>query len=259
MDYPITSSVTSGLVALAETGSTNQDLLALAESENHPEFFTLTTEFQSAGRGRLDRKWQAESGSSVMASLLLRPSFSKSTGVGWLSLMMAEAIRSALAELGLNSKIKWPNDVLVDGKKISGVLAEANSDLSAVVVGFGINVNQTLQELPTTTATSLLASGASSLDRDQLLAQTITHFKQLYRELAAAGGDAISSGLHSKILAASATVGELVEVSFPDGTFAVGEAVNIDERGRLEVKTSSKTLLVSAGDVLHLRSAKQEN
>jgi BirA family biotin operon repressor/biotin-[acetyl-CoA-carboxylase] ligase len=259
MEYPITSSATSGLLALPETGSTNQDLLALAESENHPEFFTLTTEFQSAGRGRLDRSWQAASGSSVMASVLLRPRFSKSTAIGWLSLLMAEAIRSALAERGLNPKIKWPNDVLVDGKKISGVLAEANSDLSAVVVGFGINVNQTLQELPTTTATSLLASGASSLDRDQLLAQTITHFKQLYLELAAAGGDAISSGLHRKILAASATVGELVEVSFPDGTFAVGEAVNIDERGRLEVKTSSKTLLVSAGDVLHLRSAKQEN
>ena len=259
MDYPITSSVTSGLLALAETGSTNQDLLALAESENHPEFFTLTTEFQSAGRGRLDRKWQAESGSSVMASLLLRPSFSKSTGVGWLSLMMAEAIRSALAELGLNSKIKWPNDVLVDGKKISGVLAEANSDLSAVVVGFGINVNQSLEQLPTTTATSLLVSGASSLDRDQVLAQTITNFKQLYLELANADGDALKSGLRSKILSASATVGELVEVSFPDGHSAVGEAVNIDEQGRLEVKTSAKTLVVSAGDVLHLRSAKQEN
>jgi BirA family biotin operon repressor/biotin-[acetyl-CoA-carboxylase] ligase len=59
MDYPITLSVASGLLALAETGSTNQDLLALAESENHPEFFVMTTEFQSAGRGRLDRKWQA--------------------------------------------------------------------------------------------------------------------------------------------------------------------------------------------------------
>ena len=259
MDYTITSSVTSGLVALAETGTTNQDLLALAESDNHPEFFTLTTEFQSAGRGRLDRKWQAESGSSVMASLLLRPSFSKSTGVGWLSLMMAEAIRSALAELGLNSKIKWPNDVLVDGKKISGVLAEANSDLSAVVVGFGINVNQSLEQLPTTTATSLLVSGASSLDRDQVLAKTITNFKLLYLELANADGDALKSGLRSKILSASATVGELVEVSFPDGHSAVGEAVDIDEQGRLEVKTSTKTLLVSAGDVLHLRSAKQEN
>lgn len=259
MDYPITSSVASGLVALAETGSTNQDLLALAESENHPEFFTLTTEFQSAGRGRLDRKWQAATGSSVMASVLVRPGFSKPTGIGWLSLMMAEAIRSALAEVGLTPKIKWPNDVLVEGKKVSGVLAEANHDLSAVVVGFGINVNQPLEELPVSTATSLLVSGASSLDRDQLLAQIITNFKLLYSELAAAGGDALKSGLRSKILLASATVGELVEVSFPDGSFAVGEAINIDEDGRLEVKTSSKTLLVSAGDVLHLRSAKLED
>jgi len=259
MDYPMTLSVTSGLVALAETGSTNRDLLALSESKNHPEFFTLTTEFQSAGRGRLDRKWKAESGSSVMASVLVRPTFGQPSGIGWLSLMMAEAIRSALAELGLSPKIKWPNDVLVDGKKVSGVLAEANQDLSAVVVGFGINVNQTLQELPTTTATSLLVLNASSLDRDQLLAKTITHFKKLYLDLAAAGGDASSSGLRSKILAASATLGELVEVSFPDGSSAIGEAVDIDDQGRLEVKTSSKTLLVSAGDVLHLRSANQQN
>jgi len=259
MDYPRTSSVTNGLVALSETGSTNQDLLALAESENRPEFFALTTEFQSAGRGRLDRKWQAASGSSVMASVLVRPNFTEPTGIGWLSLMMAEAIRAALAELGLNPRVKWPNDVLVEGKKISGVLAEANKDLSAVVVGFGINVNQPLEELPTSTATSLLVSGASSLDRDQLLAQTITHFKKLYLELAAAGGDASLSGLRSKILVASATVGELVEVSFPDGGSAIGEAIDIDEQGRLKVETSNKTLLVSAGDVLHLRRAKQEN
>lgn len=259
MDYPRTSSVTNGLVALSETGSTNQDLLALAESENRPEFFALTTEFQSAGRGRLDRKWQAASGSSVMASVLVRPNFTEPTGIGWLSLMMAEAIRAALAELGLNPRVKWPNDVLVEGKKISGVLAEANKDLSAVVVGFGINVNQSLEELPTSTATSLLVSGASSLDRDQLLAQTITHFKKLYLELAAAGGDPSLSGLRSKILVASATVGELVEVSFPDGGSAIGEAIDIDEQGRLKVETSNKTLLVSAGDVLHLRRAKQEN
>lgn len=259
MEYPRTSSVTSGLVALSQTGSTNQDLLALAESENHTEFFALTAEFQSSGRGRLDRQWQAASGSSVMASVLVRPRFTEPTGIGWLSLMMAEAIRAALAELGLNPKVKWPNDVLVEGKKISGVLAEANSDLSAVVVGFGINVSQSLGELPTSTATSLLVSGASSLDRDQLLAQTITHFKKLYLELVAAGGDALLSGLRGKILVASATVGELVEVSFPDGGHAIGHAIDIDEQGRLEVKTSSKTLLVSAGDVLHLRSAKQEN
>jgi len=259
MEYPKTSLVANGLVAVPETGSTNQDLLAKAQSDDLPEFFTFITEFQTAGRGRLDRKWQAAPGSSVMASVFLRPSFKEQSGIGWLSLMMAEAIKTALAELGVDSKIKWPNDVLVDGLKISGVLAEANSDLSALVIGFGINVNQTAEDLPTSSATSLLLSKASSLDRDELLAQTLSHFRDLYMELTEADGNAVASGLRERITKASSTVGQLVEVSFPDGTSAVGEAINIDESGRLQVRTSGKTLTVSAGDVLHLRTAKRED
>ena len=259
MEYPKTSLVANGLVAVPETGSTNQDLLAKAQSDNLPEFFTLVTEFQTAGRGRLDRKWQAAPGSSVMASVLLRPSFKEQSGIGWLSLMMAEAIKTALAELGVRSKIKWPNDVLVDGLKISGVLAEANSDLSALVIGFGINVNQTAEDLPTSSSTSLSLSEASSLDRDELLAQTLSHFRDLYMELTEADGNAMVSGLRERITKASSTVGQLVEVSFPDGTSVVGEAINIDESGRLQVRTSGKTLTVSAGDVLHLRAAKLED
>jgi BirA family biotin operon repressor/biotin-[acetyl-CoA-carboxylase] ligase len=259
MDYPKTSLVASGLLELAETGSTNQDLLALAASDQHPEFFTLITEFQTAGRGRLDRKWQAATGSSVMASVLVRPSFKNDSAIGWLSLMMAEAVKTAIAEVGIESKIKWPNDVLVKGQKISGILAEANSDLSAVVVGFGINVNQSAQELPTGSATSLLVEGATNLDRDSLLAQTLSHFQQLYLDFVEAGGDALASGLRAKIIESSATIGELVEVSFPDGSSAVGEAIGIDEGGRLQVLSSTKTLTVSAGDVLHLRTAKRED
>ena len=259
MDYPKTSLVANGLLALAETGSTNQDLLAQAASNQHPEFFTLITEFQTAGRGRLDRKWQAAPGSSVMASVLLRPSFKNDSAIGWLSLMMAESIKTALAEVGIESKIKWPNDVLVKGQKISGILAEANSDLSAAVVGFGINVNQSTQELPTGSATSLLVEGATNLDRDSLLAQTLSHFQKLYLDFVEAGGDAVSSGLRAKIIESSATIGELVEVSFPDGSSAVGEAIGIDEAGRLQVLSSTKTLTVAAGDVLHLRTAKRED
>jgi BirA family biotin operon repressor/biotin-[acetyl-CoA-carboxylase] ligase len=259
MDYPKTSKVANGLLALAETGSTNQDLLALAASDQHPEFFTLITDFQSAGRGRLDRKWQAAPGSSVMASVLLRPSLKNEAAIGWLSLMMAEAIKTALAEVGIESKIKWPNDVLVKGQKISGILAEANSDLSAVVVGFGINVNQSAQELPTGSATSLLVEGATSLDRDSLLAQTLSSFQQLYLDFVKAGGDALSSGLRARIIESSATIGELVEVLFPDDSSVVGEAIGIDESGRLQVLSATKTLTVSAGDVLHLRTAKRED
>lgn len=259
MDYPKTSLVANGLLALAETGSTNQDLLAQAASNQHPEFFTLITEFQTAGRGRLDRKWQAAPGSSVMASFLLRPSFKNDSAIGWLSLMMAESIKTALAEVGIESKIKWPNDVLVKGQKISGILAEANSDLSAVVVGFGINVNQTAQELPTGSATSLLVEGATSLDRDSLLAQTLSGFQKLYLDFVEAGGDAVASGLRARIKESSATIGEMVEVLFPDGSSAVGEAIGIDESGRLQVLSSTKTLTVAAGDVLHLRTAKRED
>jgi len=259
MEYPKTSLVANGFLAVPETGSTNQDLLALAESKSYPEFFTLITEFQTAGRGRLDRKWQAAPGSSVMASVLVRPSFNDPAGISWLSLMMAEAIRTALASLGVDANIKWPNDVLVAGLKISGVLAEANLDLSAVVVGFGINVNQSAKELPTSSATSLLVAGASSLDRDNLLAQTLGSFKQLYLELADSGGDPVASGLRAKIIESSATIGEVVEVCFPDGTSAVGEAIDIDEGGRLQVLSSAKTLTVSAGDVLHLRTSKRED
>jgi len=259
MEYPKTSLVANGMLAVLETGSTNQDLLALAASNQHPEFFTLITEFQTAGRGRLDRKWQAASGSSVMASVLLRPSFKEDEGIGWLTLVMAEAIKTALAEVGIESKIKWPNDVLVNGQKISGILAEANSDLSAVVVGFGINVNQSAQELPTGSATSLLVEGATNLDRDSLLARTLSHFQHLYLDLVEAGGDAVASGLRARIIEASATIGELVEVLFPDGSSAIGEAIGIDEGGRLQVLSATKTLTVSAGDVLHLRTAKWED
>jgi BirA family biotin operon repressor/biotin-[acetyl-CoA-carboxylase] ligase len=259
MEYPKSYLVANGLLAVPETGSTNQDLLAIADSKSLPEFFTLVTEFQSAGKGRLDRKWQAAPGSSVMASVLLRPRFTDSSGIGWLSLIMAEAIKCALAELGIDSKIKWPNDVLVNGQKISGVLAEANSDLSVVVVGFGINVNQGANDLPTSSATSLLVAGASSADRDHLLAQTISCFKQMYLALVGAGGNATVSGLRARILDSSATIGELVEVSFPDGTFTVGEAVDIDQSGRLLVSSTTQTLSVSAGDVLHLRTARRED
>jgi BirA family biotin operon repressor/biotin-[acetyl-CoA-carboxylase] ligase len=256
MEYPKTSLITNGLLAVPETGSTNQDLLALAQSQKHPEFFTLVTEHQTAGRGRLDRKWQAAPGSSVMASVLVRPNFQNPAGIGWLSLMMAEAIKTALAELAIEAKIKWPNDVLVQGQKISGVLAETNSDLSLVVVGFGINVNQTPSELPTSTSTSLLVAGANNIDRDELLAQTLGSFRALYGALVEAGGDASASGLRTKIIESSATIGQVVEVSFPDGTSAVGKAVDIDDAGRLQVFTAAKTLSVSAADVVHLRTAK---
>jgi len=253
MEYLLSAQAAAGFEYLEQTGSTNKDLLA--RSQGLPEFFVLATDFQTAGKGRMDRSWEASPGSSVMASILLRPQFIQSTGIGWLSLLTALAITRAISDLGLAPKIKWPNDVLIAEKKVSGILAEASSDLSSVVIGFGINVNQSSQALPVDTATSLSIESAGAVDRDQLLAAVIENIRTLYIELSKAGGDAIESGLRQAVLEMSATVGSQVSVEFPDGKKVFGLAKDIDETGRLVVSTQNETLSVSAGDVLHLRKA----
>ena len=253
MEYLLSAQAAAGFEYLEQTGSTNADLLAKAQGL--PEFYVVATDFQTAGKGRMDRSWEAKPGSSVMASILLRPQFPESTGIGWLSLLTALAISRSISALGPKPLIKWPNDVLIADKKVSGILAEAASDLSCVVIGFGINVNQSIQELPVETATSLSIETAQAVNRDQLLATVIENLKQLYSELVAAGGSAEASGLRAAILDASATVGSQVSVEFPDGKKAFGLAKDIDATGRLVVETQSQTLTVSAGDVLHLRKA----
>ena len=253
MEYLLSAQAAAGFEYLEQTGSTNADLLAKAQGL--PEFYVVATDFQTAGKGRMDRSWEAKPGSSVMASILLRPQFSESSGIGWLSLLTALAISRSISALGPKPLIKWPNDVLIADKKVSGILAEAASDLSCVVIGFGINVNQSIQELPVETATSLSIETAQAVNRDQLLANVIENLKQLYSELVSAGGSAEASGLRAAILDASATIGSQVSVEFPDGKKAFGLAKDIDATGRLVVETQSQTLTVSAGDVLHLRKA----
>lgn len=252
MEYLLSMQAAKGFDFLEETGSTNRDLLERADSLE--EFFVLATNFQSAGRGRLERRWEASPGSSVMASILLRPRFREPEGIGWLSLLAALAINQALASFGVSTKIKWPNDVLIEGKKVSGILAEASSDLSTVVLGFGINVTQGQAELPVDTATSLAIATGKQIGRDELLAKVIENIISLYGELALAGGNPEASGLRHALLQESATVGQQVSVEFPDNTKAVGLATDIDKAGRLVIETPSRTLSVSAGDVLHLRS-----
>jgi BirA family biotin operon repressor/biotin-[acetyl-CoA-carboxylase] ligase len=253
MEYLLSMQAANGFDFLEETGSTNRDLLERADSCE--EFFVLATNFQSAGRGRMDRRWEAAPGSSVMASILLRPKFTEPEGIGWLSLLAALAINQALESFGVSSKIKWPNDVLIEGKKVSGILAEASADLSTVVLGFGINVSQSQEDLPVETATSLAIATGNQINHDELLAKVIENIISLYRELALGGGDPEVSGLRDSLVKASGTLGQSVSVEFPDNTKAFGLATEIDKAGRLVIETSSKTLSVSAGDVLHLRSS----
>ena len=130
-----------------EIDSTNSWIKRLAK--NGAEHGTLAVaEFQSAGRGRFDRRWEAPEGSSIMMTLLLRPEFSPQYA-SMLTLVMGMAVAQAAEELGFNVSIKWPNDIVISKKKICGILTEMGTNgvkINYVLIGVGINVN--LKEFP---------------------------------------------------------------------------------------------------------------
>ncbi|MFM7013493.1 MAG: biotin--[acetyl-CoA-carboxylase] ligase, partial [Actinomycetota bacterium] len=183
-----------------------------------------------------------------------RPEFQNPNGFGWLSLLAALAITDA-ANSALGSKVaglKWPNDVLIREKKVSGVLAQATPDLSVVVVGFGINVFQSHSELPILGATSLSLEGCT-ISRDEFLAKVLKNFASEYQLLKAAGGDASLSGLREKVISASKTIGLEVTVSYPDQSQLSGLAIDIDQKGHLVIDAAGERVFISAADITHLR------
>ena len=253
MDFPLSTGLSPNFQYLEETGSTNMDLLSSGASL--PEFSVLVTDYQSSGRGRLDRGWEASKGSSLMASILLKPKFTHPEGFGWLSLLAALAIKDVTQELlpAEEVKVKWPNDVLVNGKKLSGILAEASKDLDFVVVGFGINLTQKPEELPVPTATSLAMFGVTEITKDAYLFSILKNLQDHYQKLVASAGSAEKAGLLFEIQKASGTIGKEVEISYPDGRLEVGLAVGIDQAGRLRVLRDGLEVAISAADIQHLR------
>jgi BirA family biotin operon repressor/biotin-[acetyl-CoA-carboxylase] ligase len=169
------------------TGSTNADLAAAAAS-GAPDGTVLVTDEQTAGRGRLGRQWQAPAGSSLMFSALVRPASVPAARRGWVGAILGLAIVDAIRTVGpIRPQLKWPNDVLIGEAQVAGILAELVDD--GIVVGSGINLTQTADELPISTATSLALSGARGVRRDDLLTTILQHFGALLADWEAADGD----------------------------------------------------------------------
>ncbi len=238
---------------VTETGSTNTDLLADA-SDGAPEGIVLAAESQTAGRGRLGRRWSSQPLAALTFSVLLRPGGVPPGRRGWVPLLAGVAVASALrAGAGVDARLKWPNDVLVQGAKVAGILAEQRGD--AIVVGTGINTSARQDEMPAGGATSLALAGAVRTDREYLLACVLTELERRYLAWikAAPPGDADASGLRAEYLRLSGTVGRAVRVSLPGGQVLTGTAQDVDEAGRLVIRTAAGLVTVSAGDVIHLR------
>jgi BirA family biotin operon repressor/biotin-[acetyl-CoA-carboxylase] ligase len=235
---------------IQETGSTNADLLEEARA-GAAEGLVLVAETQTAGRGRLDRTWSSPPRAALTVSVLLRPAGVPPSALAWLPLFTGIAVAAALRDgAGITAGLKWPNDVLVADRKIAGILAEVHGD--AVVAGVGLNVTLTEAELPVPTATSLLLENAACLDRERLLAAVLTKLAGQYTAWAA-GPCTGRPALRDEYLRWCVTVGREVRVELPGGAVLTGTAADVDESGRLAVRTGSGTTLVGAGDVVHVR------
>jgi BirA family biotin operon repressor/biotin-[acetyl-CoA-carboxylase] ligase len=248
-----------------ETGSTNLDLIQFAAGENLPHFTVLATANQVAGRGRAGRVWQAPKDSALAISVLLKPNLTPTDnlgGLGWLPLLAGLAMSEAVAELLPDNQVgvKWPNDVLVNQQKISGILTEMTNQGNqvAVVVGAGVNITQTQQELPIPTATSLALNGAdlaNGIDErlDRVLSGYLESLRRHYQAFADSNFDAQASGLRSAVIQNCVTLGQEVRAILPGDRELVGRAADIDVSGRLILDVADVPTAVAAGDIIHLR------
>jgi BirA family transcriptional regulator, biotin operon repressor / biotin---[acetyl-CoA-carboxylase] ligase len=262
---------------VAETASTNADALALAR-DGAPEGIVVVADHQTAGRGRRSRAWVAPPGGSLLLSVLLRP---RATVAGAVTMAVAVAMAEAVSSVaGVEAGLKWPNDLVVDDRKLAGILAEADwpagSTMSAgwrapapherlaVVVGVGLNVSWPslaagdgdgpaepgLADLADT-ATALNWLGAE-VDRVDLLVAFL-------RRLDARYGQMVASDSPDQVMAEwrrrSATLGRRVRVEVgPDDV--VGTAVDVTAEGHLIVETlEGDRRTFAVGDVVHLRPA----
>lgn len=251
MDLDVSSRTVPRLIVRDTSPSTNSELIALSAAEPLPAFTTLVTLDQTAGRGRLDRSWVAPAGASLAISVLVPQ---PAADAGWIPLVAGVAMRNAVNTVLEDARawLKWPNDVLIDGRKVCGILAESSA--AGIVVGAGLNIAMTEDQVPVATATSLVIAGVASQHglMDRVLAAYLAALRAGVEELARSGPGPV----RADVRAACSTIGREVHVELPGGRDLVGRAIDVDDQGRLVVRAdTAETVAVAAGDVTHVRTA----
>jgi BirA family transcriptional regulator, biotin operon repressor / biotin---[acetyl-CoA-carboxylase] ligase len=248
---------------VAETESTNSDVLALARA-GEPEGLVVVADHQTAGRGRLDRSWQAPAGSSLLVSVLLRPQLAPEHAPVTATAVALAAADACQEVAGVEPSLKWPNDLVLtdpstgDAGKVGGILAESiveRGQLEAVVVGLGLNVNwppDPPDEL-SGIAIALNTVTGSTIDREDLLAALLRHLRSTYGLVrSVAGREELLDAYRSRC----ATLGQIVRVERAGDVFE-GRATGLTAHGHLLVESTGggPDVEVTVGDVVHLRHA----
>ncbi len=225
------------------TGSTQNDLLQLVESNNALDGQVIATEFQSNGRGRLDRTFQAPAQSALLFSFYIKPRKERSDW-GFIPLIAGLSLVRAITTIdtAMNVSLKWPNDLIINEKKCAGIIAQTTNE--GIVIGIGLNVSMTPNELPVSTATSLAIEGSTITDRNLLLSHLLNTFAELFEAWEE------GSELLDEYASASSTIGKKVRIELPGGENLEATVARISHTGELVLDDGRH---VSAGDVIHLR------
>ncbi|WP_349828734.1 biotin--[acetyl-CoA-carboxylase] ligase [Brevibacterium litoralis] len=270
----------------AESPSTNDALAAdLTAGGDWPDFSVYGTAHQTAGHGRLDRVWDTPAHTCLTFSVPVRvPADYPVDRIGWLPLVTGGAVTAALRELGVDAGLKWPNDVLVSGRKICGILVRAlplerpapeapagrvpaagsgavasgavPSTLTAVI-GIGLNHLLSTEQLPVPTATSVALCGVD-VDRDTLLDTVLRHLRAEIGQALAAGQTVARSAVVERLSTHMITLGSEVAVDLPGGEVLRGTATGLDDSAALLVDDGRAVHTVGAGDVVHARTVRAQ-
>jgi BirA family biotin operon repressor/biotin-[acetyl-CoA-carboxylase] ligase len=235
------------LEVVAETGSTNADLLARAAAGEDIDGVVLIAEHQTAGHGRMGRAWSAAPRASITLSVGVGAADVPVAEWGWLPLATGVAVVDAVAAvIGIEVGLKWPNDVVVGDRKLAGILSEVA--LQTIVVGIGLNVTLRPDEIGERGATSLVGLGVDEPDRTLLATRLLN---DLARRVTQWRND--DPQLRADYRANSLTIGTPVRAILPGGDELTGTARAVDEQGRLCIESDGEIVAISAGDVVHLR------
>ena len=231
-----------------ETDSTNEWCKRM--SKEGAEHGTLAVaEFQSAGKGRLGRRWTAPEGSSVMMSILLRPEFEPQYA-SMLTLVMGLSVAQVVKELDVEVSIKWPNDVVVSRKKICGILTEMgleNGKIREVIIGIGINVNlEEIQDDLKDKATSLYLETGKKYDRNRVIGLIMEKFEKNYEKFVKTCDLSLMLDDYNAMLANRSRPVRILDKLNPYEGIAIG----IDREGELLVKVADGAIRkVCSGEV----------
>ncbi len=233
------------------TGSTQVDLAKSVRNGQAKSGDVLVTEFQSAGRGRLDRTFVTLPQTALLFSFYVKP---KNHGDrwGWIPLLAGQSVCKAVSEnfkVGSAVKLKWPNDILLNDRKLAGLLAERleTDDGAGVVIGIGLNVSASQEELPIEGATSLEIEGFHDVDRERLLVAILASFEDHLTRW-----ESNDPTLLSEYCASSATIGRKVSIELPGDEKIIATASSIDPTGALVLDNGRH---ITVGDIVHIVSS----